>query len=183
MSSNEHISQDQWLAEIDRLQDFGETLEVHLPGSSMVMVESGQIFSLNSDALARWCLERTGLEPVLITAPSWSCCYRLMKGDVKASFGFWSLDDSRVGVYRTDPDEETRPPREDGRPQPSERGMWDRCYVIPDMPIPEDPVRPEGWLEEWSREERQATLDAERPRQMLLDVLALAHFAQWLLSQ
>jgi hypothetical protein len=130
------------------------------------------------DALARWCLERVGLEPFGITAPSWGCSYRTRLGEPGVHFGYWSLDEYTVGIFHSDPDAEPKPPREDGHPRHPERGNWDRLYVIPDMPIPEDIKLPMNG----TQEERNARIDAERPKRLLTYALALAHFARWLLT-
>jgi len=164
------MTQDEWLAELDRLMtpsgdpmgkpslgfDFPE------PGSlGVTLVQDGHTVPASCDKLARWCFDRVGLSVFGITAPGWGASYRGSK-EGKLSLAYWSLGVDEIGVYRQDPGKE--------------RGMWDRCYVIPDMPIPEENPPPKGL----SLEDRRAWLEERRPRQQVLDALALWHLAKWL---
>jgi len=158
------MTQDEWIAELDRLtNNESKLLDDVSQGvfGSNILVFNGRVVGRCCDTLSRWCFQQAGLRPFGITAPSWGCSFRGSK-EGELSLAYWSLGVDEIGVYRKDPGEE--------------RGMWDRCYVIPDMPIPEENPPPKGL----SLEDRRAWLEERRPRQQVLDALALWHLAKWL---
>ena len=171
-------TQADWQEHLDRLESQQEVL--YFAPLDAILVVSGQINPSTCDLLARWCLQQTGLQPYGITAPVWGGAYQSRLNE-PMRFAYWSLGVDQIGIYVTDPDEELRPPREDGRPRPSYRTQWDRSFIIPDMPVPEWRELPDEW-KALSREERRAWRDEKRPRRQLLDALALHAFASWLLK-
>lgn len=162
------MTQDDWLTERNRLLT-GGSLEVSVPYDDFRLVVGGVVNPVAADALVRWCVAWVGLEPIGITAPTFDALMSMKRGDVKARFSHYEVGTDLIGIFITDPDA-------DGR---SRKGQFDRCYVIPDMPLPEDRDWPEGW-KEWPREKRRAHIQAERPGRLLLEALALAHLAEWL---
>jgi hypothetical protein len=163
-----------------RESDEGECLDA---GEGFLLVDQGKILFHNCDRLSRWCMTRVGLEPFGITAPSWGCSFRAGRDGKGTRLAYWQVGVDYIGIYLDDPDLRPRRVREDGRHFPSERGMWDRCFVIPDMPVPEDrPPLPDDLRGDDKRAGRRAWLQEQRPRRLLLDAMALAHFADWLLE-
>ena len=173
------MTQDEWKVVLDAAEG-GEEITFYDGDSELTVIRDGQIIPHNCDFLARWCLGRCGLKPYGITAPSWGSSFS-MGLNSPLRFAYWSLGEDYIGIYVTDPDEELRPPREDGRPRPSYRTQWDRSFIIPNMPVPEWRELPDEW-KALSREERRAWRDEKRPRRQLLDALALHAFASWLLK-
>lgn len=176
------MTQDEWIEKLNRLADQQDELTVEFPDCDVILADQGTINAQACDYLARWCLARCGEEPGGITAPEWSCSYAMRRGETKASFERWTLGGYDViGIFKADPDDRKRPTYKDGTPHPSERKMWDHCFIIPDMPVPENRDRPEEW-KGLTKKERRAKLREGYPRRQLLDALALAHFARWLLE-
>jgi hypothetical protein len=175
------MTQDDWKAEVDRIEAEGANLGFDGgPQGGITVIHRGKVNTTGCDALARWCLWRVGLEPFAITAPGWGCSYTTKKGSPGLHFIHWQLGVDYIGIYAIDPDTEERTPRTDGRPRPSRKGMWDRCYVIPDIPLPlDDDAHPDDWKEQ-TREFRRAWMKERRPRNHLMDALALLHLANWL---
>jgi len=170
------VTQADWKTRLDQLC-IGASLRVPLPvphrtDHVATLVAAGFINGLGCDQAARWVFDYLGLDHSLITAPSWG--YTMRGGVNEIAFYYWCFDPHYVGIY-VDEAELKRPKGGDYR------GMWDRCFVIPDMPIPEPrlPI-PDHLRGPENKVERVAWLREGRPRRHMLDALALAHFIEWL---
>lgn len=162
-------TQEAWLEHRDRLLA-GEYLNVDFEDGSVVLAAKGELDPQGCDFLARWCMERAGIRPYGITAPDWSCSFSQRSDENKAGFAYWHLGGYDViGIYV------------DAKRSKRDRGMWDESFIIPTMPVPVWRDWPEDW-KEWSKAERRAYIEKERPGRLMLEALALWCFAHWLLA-